>query len=97
MKKPSSPAPAKPRARRSAAPTAAKTRRPTKPARKPAAATAASSGAPGPSRTRKATNLTLSDQAKSMGRILAEARGMNFSQLVEQLVRDEMRRNPSDH
>jgi hypothetical protein len=61
---------------------------PTKPRRAAPVATGA--------RTRKATNLTLSEQAKAMGRILAEARGMNFSQLVEQLVRDEMRRNPRD-
>jgi hypothetical protein len=78
------PAPPKRRAR-----PAAKAPRSAKPAR-PAAAS------PAPARTRKATNLTLSGQAKAMGRILAEARGMNFSQLVEQLVRDEMRRNPSD-
>jgi hypothetical protein len=44
-----------------------------------------------PNRTRKAVNLTLSDEAREKGEELAAKRGIRFAQLVEQLVRAELR------
>jgi hypothetical protein len=44
-----------------------------------------------PRRKRKAANLTLSDEAREMGRALAESDGIKLSQLVEQLLRRELR------
>ncbi len=45
-----------------------------------------------PVRKRKAANLTLSEEAKIKGNLLAEHRGIRLSQLVEQLLRAELER-----
>lgn len=42
-------------------------------------------------RTRIAVNLTLSEEARKNGKALAEKRGIKFAQLVEMLIRDELR------
>lgn len=46
-----------------------------------------------PKRIRKKTNMTLSELVKKEGPKLAKLRGMNFSQLVERLVREELVRS----
>lgn len=40
--------------------------------------------------TKKTTTLTLSDEARELGKILARSRGTNLTQMVERWLREEL-------